>query len=267
MTENELMLTSILDCRRVDLVVDPQELTPPQKLQYEQMQVRRTQGEPLQYILGQCDFMGIPLCVDARVLIPRPETEILVELAIEKLKSIRTEDTLKALDLGTGSGNIAIALAKNISNAAIMTLDISKDALALALQNAQASGVEHKISFLCTDMVTYLENVADQGIKFDMIVSNPPYIPTAQLMRLPEDVRKEPRLALDGGEDGLRFYKTIIQHSHRALSADGFLLMEIGDGQRQGIEAILGQFPEYQPISFYKDYVGTDRIVCAQWKN
>lgn len=266
MTENELMLTSIFDCRRVDLVVHSRKLTPAQESRYNEMRVRRAEGEPLQYITGQCEFMGIPLAVDARALIPRPETEILVELAIEKAKSISTKAALNALDLGAGSGNISIALAKNIENITITALDISDSALTLAEKNAKANGVEQKIKFRSNDMIAYLRDTMSGDEKFDMIISNPPYIPTSQLAQLPVDVQREPAMALDGGKDGLHFYKAIIQHAHRTLKSGGFLLMEIGDGQRGDIEVIFGRDSQYSQISFYKDYVGTDRIVIA-WKN
>lgn len=266
MTEDEWMLTSVLDCRRVDLVANPKGLTDAQKSRYEQMRARRAQGEPLQYIVGTCDFAGIPLSVDARVFIPRPETEILAATAIEKAGTLTRRDTLSALDLGTGSGNIAIALAKNIADAAITALDIDGGALTLAAENARANDVGQRIEFFHVDMEAYFREVAVLGKKFDVIISNPPYIATPQLTQLPADVQREPRRALDGGEDGLRFYRIIIQYGYRLLSPRGFLLFEIGDGQREGIEAIFAQYSRYQRIEFYKDYAGTDRIAAA-WKN
>ena len=271
MTENDLMLTSILDCRRVDLALNKGYLTSSQKLKCDLMKARRAEGEPLQYILGQCDFMGTALSVDQRALIPRPETEILVDLAIEKIKSMREEKTLNVLDLGVGSGNITIALLKNIVNITITALDISDDALALAKENASANYVEQKIQFSCRDMLAYLKDSAHSGKMFDVIVSNPPYIPAGLIHELPEDVRREPRIALDGGEDGLRFYRTIIEYGWQILDPKGFLIMEIGDGQHDTIESIFARYPRYAVIHFYKDYVGTKRVVIArmdaQWKN
>lgn len=267
MTEDEIMLMTIRQCRRVDLVADAKELTVPQRIRYQNMQVRRAQGEPLQYILGHCDFMGIPLSVDERVLIPRPETEILAELAIEKAKLLQPKKMLHVLDLGTGSGNIAIALAKNITNVKITAVDIDAGVLTLAEQNARSNGVEEKIKFCCTDMAEYLCEARDQEKKYDIIISNPPYIPTSQLSRLPDDVRQEPKLALDGGEDGLRFYRTIIHYGHQILNSGNFICMEIGDGQCDDIGAVFKQYPQYLELSFHKDYVGTDRIVCAELKN
>ncbi|MCK5081894.1 MAG: peptide chain release factor N(5)-glutamine methyltransferase [Candidatus Omnitrophica bacterium] len=270
MTENEWMLTSVLDCRRVDLAVNKGELTPFQRSRYDQMRFRRAQGEPLQYIIGQCDFMGIPLSVDRRALIPRPETEILVDLTIEKIRAM-PKKALNVLDLGVGSGNITVALLRYFTEMNVTAIDISDDALALAVKNATANNVEQRIEFLNNDMVLYMKEAIRQGEKFDVIVSNPPYIPTGQLAQLPDDVRREPRLALDGGDDGLRFYRSIIEYGWQFLTANGFLVMEIGDGQREGIEKIFAQYPQYGEIKFYKDYVGTQRIVFARlggsWKN
>ena len=271
MTENELMLTSVLDCRRVDLSVYKRTLTPVQKSRYDRMRARRVEGEPVQYVIGQCDFMGIPLSVDRRALIPRPETEILVDLIIKKIRSLPGKKAINVLDLGVGSGNITIALLKNFSNMTMTALDISDDALALAVENARTNGVEQRVEFLRDDIALYLKEAADRGKKFDVVVSNPPYIPTGQLARLPDDVQREPSLALDGGEDGLRFYRTIIEYGWQVLDAEGFLAMEIGDGQRRCIETIFAQYPQYKQINFYKDYAGTDRIVIARlgalWKN
>jgi len=192
MTENELMLTSVLDCRRVDLAVNKEKLTPVQKSRYDRMQIRRARGEPLQYIIGRCDFMGISLSVDRRALIPRPETEILVDLSIEKIRGIPKKGMLDVLDLGVGSGNITIALLKNISNMTMTALDISDDALALAAKNARTNGVEQRVNFLCKDIALYLKEAADLEKKFDAVISNPPYVPTEQLALLPEDA--SPRL-------------------------------------------------------------------------
>ncbi len=264
MTEQEWMLTSLLECRRVDLYAERQSLTPGQEMRYASMQRRRKEGEPLQYILGYCDFMGVRIGVDSRVLIPRPETEILVETALERIKIFPCDDPLRVLDLGTGSGNIAIALAHHLKYASVTAVDISSEALALARHNAVSQGVAHKINFVQADMTVFLEEGTSAEKQFDVILSNPPYIPTFQLGRLPRDVRQEPRIALDGGKDGLRFIRGLITSAHRHLREGGFLLLEIGDGQREAVEEILAQHPCYRNIRFYKDYVQTDRIVYAE---
>lgn len=268
MTENEWMLTSILNCRRVDLAAGAPTLTSRQQSAYEHMRIRRAQGEPLQYILGETCFMGMSLRVDRRVLVPRPETELLVECAIEKMKTLSFREALRILDLGTGSGNIAIALANQAARAVITAVDISHEALTLAAENVRANASASSIQFVNQEMSIYLREAAGQGMLFDMVISNPPYIPTSQLPHLPADVRREPAVALDGGEDGLDYYRAIIRYAHLVMKPDGFLILEIGDGQRAGIETIVQQYPRYDRLNFQKDYAGTDRIVWVKlWKN
>ena len=259
MNENEHILTTILGCRRVDLFAYSQTLTPQQKNQYNQMRRRRIQGEPLQYLLGSCDFMGISLKVDPRVLIPRPETELLVEHAIKKLKG---ESSLNILDVGTGSGNIAIAFAK-FMDCSVMAMDISKDALALAFENAKENRVQEKIQFHHDNMTNFFYD-KNYSNRFNMIISNPPYVRSQDIENLPKDVQKEPRLTLDGGEDGLECYRVLVPCAHRFLKEDGYLFLEIGDDQRRGIEQILETSPYYEDIHFYKDYNGRDRIVSLK---
>lgn len=264
MNEKDLMLTSILKCRRVDLATGSRELTEPQKSEFGKMVERRAHGEPLQYVIGHCDFMGTTLSVDKRVLIPRHETELLVELAIAKIKSLRLQRTPNILDLGTGSGNIAIALAKHIYNSSITALDVHQGALTLALRNAKENSVDHRVQFFRTDMTEYLKQARQWNVQFDMIISNPPYIQTSDLDHLPSDVCQEPQLALDGGKDGLKFIRSIIQYAQPILKSSGFLLLEIGDDQFGPIEKIFKTYPLYTNVSFHKDYIGTKRIVTAQ---
>ena len=259
MIETDQMLISILDCKHIDLLTQNVKLTAEQELQLQEMQARRSRNEPLQYILGNCDFMGSMLDVDSRALIPRPETEILVEQAIQILKNIQVESKrIRILDLGTGSGNIPITLAKNIHNCSVTTVDFSVEALELAQHNARLNNVENKIEFVNQDMRIFLDETI---ALYDLIISNPPYIKTSDLTQLPKDVQQEPQLALDGGEDGLDFYAHIIKKASKLLKDRAVLLMEIGDEQRKDIERLFQQNKQYQKPLFYKDYVGVDRIV------
>lgn len=269
MTENDQMLTSVLDCRRIDLWVDPKALTGEQEHLLRQMRLRREAGEPLQYIIGHCEFMGIKLFVDARALIPRPETEILVDTAVTKIKAARalsinkTGQVFRILDLGTGSGNIAVVLAKHVDDCRVVSVDISPDALTLARRNAQWNGVEARIEFVCADMKDFLMDAMTTD-HFDLIISNPPYIATHQIAALPADVRREPRIALDGGADGLDFYRWIIAGACHRLTDLGILMMEIGDGQAGGLKEIFEGSPCYKNIFFEDDYTQTKRVVMAE---
>ena len=261
MTEQELMLTSILGCRRVDLYVDKHPLSNGQARRFEAIKKRRQEGEPLQYILGSCEFMGLELSVDERVLIPRPETEILVEEAL-KIYRDRMSGHCRILELGTGSGNIAIALAKNLPQSRVTTVDISLEALECARFNAKKHGVLEQIHFLQSGMIPFLRD--REPAMFDFIVSNPPYIALSGLNNLPADVRREPPAALEGGKDGLFFIRGIMAHSHRLLRQGGFLCLEIGDGHRKAVEKIFKENPFYTRVDFKKDYAGTDRIVVIE---
>ena len=272
MNADELLLTAIRKCRRVDLYADPRPLTPDEQQTYDSLRARYQNGEPLQYILGECDFLNCTLAVNPNVLIPRPETEILVDTIIQKIRSNKSSKSCQILDLGTGSGNIAIALAKGIESCMITALDISEDAIVVAKLNAAANGITDKIRFLREDMRASLVANRAWMKNFDCIVSNPPYIKTSALEGLPRDVRQEPLLALDGGPDGLRFFETIIRRAHQYLKPEGYLFLEIGDEQATAVKALLTQNPFYKNICFYPDHIQTDRIVSAQkdthlWKN
>ena len=266
MTEQELILTTILNCRRVDLYVDPQPLDPFQIKQLKSFQSRRENHEPLQYILGRCEFMGLPFTVDARALIPRPETEILVETVLEKvhsLMSLRLAMTVNILDIGTGSGNIAIALAKHIQECEVTAVDFSQGCLDLAALNAKMNSVQNKIQFIQSDVFSSLKAEHFHG-SFDVIVSNPPYIPTSQMDFLPQDVRHEPPLALDGGEDGLDFYRRIFQECGAFLKPNGLLIVEIGGDQAGALKDILRFFKHLKFWEVKKDLCQRDRVLVIQ---
>ena len=269
MTEDELILTSILNCSRSDLYLRKPQLTAQQQKQVEDYKHRRQNGEPLQYILGSCDFMGLELKVDPRVLIPRPETEVLVDEAIKKLgtapyfleeESNKNRALSPILDLGTGSGNIAIALAKSLANVSVTAVDISQDALDVARENAIKHGVDDRIKFVQADMGDYL---ADSKGQFDLIISNPPYISTNQMKTLPADVQQEPRIALEAGQDGLKFYIDIIKYTPPLLRTGAYLMMECGEGQAESICSMLRISKSFSHIETIKDLTGRDRIILA----
>ncbi len=262
MTEDELMLTSVLKCSRHELYSKESVLTKDQQAHLDKMKQEKLKGEPVQYVIGSTEFYGSEFDIDKRALIPRPETEILVDLLVAKAKETIKKE-LRVLDIGTGSGVIAISIAKNIIGARVDAIDVSSDAISLAKDNAAKNFVEQKIFFYEKDVFTFLKEAYINGEKYDIIVSNPPYIKTSDLDSLPDEVKREPVLALDGGADGLRFYREIIKSSRDLLNDNGMLFFEIGDGQRAGIDEIFSRNEGFKDITFEKDYVGTERIVFA----
>jgi len=209
------------------------------------------QGKPIQYIIGKQEFMGIYFNVNENVLIPQPDTEILVEKTIEILKNY-TEP--KVLDLCTGSGAIAVSIAKYVPNAKVFASDISETALEIAKINDK----DNKICFIHSDL---FENIK---YKFDVIVSNPPYIKTEEIKTLSKEVQNEPYLALDGGQDGLYFYKKIIEQAHQHLEQDGYLCLETGEDQKEEVANIIKQNRNYKEIKTYKDLGGNDRVIICK---
>jgi release factor glutamine methyltransferase len=214
---------------------------------------------PIQYITGKAEFCGIDFAVDERVLIPRPETEHLAEKVIE-LASVCDKE-LTILDMCTGSGNIAITLTKSISNCRIVASDISEDALDVARSNAAKNGVSDRIEFIKSDLF------ADVSGLYDIIASNPPYIARPDFDTLQKEVLREPRLALDGGEDGLNFYRNILSASVLYLKPDGHIVFEIGFGQLGGIHEIIKNVGQFKVAEVIKDWRGIDRIVVVTWIN
>jgi release factor glutamine methyltransferase len=265
MTEDELILTHILKCQRIDLVLHPKKLTQQQDEELKDIKRRRADGEPLQYILGECEFMGIPLKVDRRVLVPRPETELLVEQALKRMAASEPQDEgLYALDIGTGSGNIPIALVKHNPNWRVISVDASGDALELARENASALGALSGIKFVHASVFDWLNSANPYPKHFSVIISNPPYVRTPDMVRLPIDVQREPSLALDGGGSGLRFYEHIVANAAHVLKPGGWLFFELGEDMRKSLENLLTAQGSFVNIEFIKDYAGTDRIVAAQ---
>ncbi|MDE1920340.1 MAG: peptide chain release factor N(5)-glutamine methyltransferase [Candidatus Omnitrophica bacterium] len=258
MSEDEIILTHILQCRAIDLAVDGLALTPSQEEQFRRYKCRRLAGEPLQYILGCCDFMGLELGVNPTVLVPRPETEQLVDTALKYFKGGA------ALDLGTGSGNIAVALAKFVEHCEVIAMDKSAQALDTARANAKRHGVMQRMTFIHGDMSNekFILNLLKDA-KFDLVISNPPYIPTEQLSTLPQDVRKEPPAALDGGRDGLKFIRIIIKYTPCLLRKGACLMMEFGDGQAEAVKQLAQDTRLFSTIEIFKDLAGRDRVMRA----
>lgn len=222
---------------------------------FEQLLRRRLDGEPVQYILGEAEFFGLSLSVDPAVLIPRPETELLVESALDFL---RDREHPQVLDLGTGSGAIAVALAVGCPQARLVAADISAAALTIAAANASRHGVANRIDFCVSDLFSSLG-----GERFDCIVSNPPYVPLADKEALDVEVREyEPELALFAGEDGLAVYRRLIQAAPDFLTREGMLALEIGFGQQESVAALLAA-AGFQKMKFLTDYQQIPRVAIA----
>ena len=220
---------------------------------------RRLAGEPSQYITGMQEFWSLPLRVNPTVLIPRPETEVLVQAALEFIGS--TQANITIMDLGTGSGAIAIALARELPTARIVATDVSMEGLHLARENARLNQVDEKISFVQADMIAAI-SVGSQ--KFNLVVTNPPYVSQAEYSELPREIRDyEPRQALDGGDDGLTAIKHIIREAPAVLRQAGGLVMEMGGGQAQRVSTLVSDSQHYQNHHIIKDYSGIDRVLVA----
>lgn len=259
----ELLLAHCLNQNRLDLYLNPDTpLSPDMVAQFTELTARRAAREPLAYIVGYKEFWSLKLSVNRQVLIPRPETEILVEKTIDIINSRFTHPAnLKLLDIGTGSGAIAIALAKDLPQLNITAADRSLDALRVARTNIDSHRFGEQISLFCGDMT---EAVQQKGI-FDMVVSNPPYIPAREIAGLePEISVYEPMSALDGGENGLCFYRALAEGVPRILKKQGWLIVEIGDRQAQSVTSLLSRDNQFDITEIAKDYSGKDRVVAAR---
>ena len=255
--EADLLLAGVLKLPRVKLYSEwDRPLEPAEVQQYREVIVKRVQGWPLAYLTGQKSFLSWEFQVTPAVLVPRPETELLVEAVVEAVKG-RTG--LTGVDVGAGSGIIAISLAKLLPGGNWYATDISTEALAVAEANAAGLGVEQQIKFLNGDL---LGPVMDSGVSFDIIVSNPPYIPSAEIKNLQPEVGKEPLLALDGGADGLDLYRKLLPQARKMLKADGIIAVEHGYDQRNSLEDL---FKESGFITESKaDLAGWDRMMIGR---
>lgn len=238
------------------IIYDKKDITPQQRDEYIRNIKRLIRGEPLQYITGLQEFMKLKFLVNKDVLIPRQDTEILVEEVIKIAKELEKPEIL---DLCTGSGAIAVSIAKYVENAKITAIDISEDALEIAKKNAKFNGVSRNIEFIQSDMFKKLKNR-----KFDIIVSNPPYIPTQNIKMLPKDVQNEPFIALDGGVNGLDFYKLISDEGFKYLNKGGYVCLEIGYDQRRSVMDIFNSNDIYVDTYFKKDLCENDRVVVTR---
>ena len=255
--KSRLLLQYILkQPRQYIIVYDNNEITEKEKFEYFVNIEKLTKGIPLQHITHTQEFMKMDFFVDENVLIPRPDTEILVEEVIKIAKKIETP---KILDLCTGSGVIGISIAKNVPDSQIYAIDISEKALDVAKINTKRMKVERQIKLIKSDLFEKLKNE-----KFDIIVSNPPYIKKDDITYLSEEVKNEPKMAVDGGVDGLDFYRKITKQGIEYLKLGSYLCFEIGYDQKEEVTDIIKNEGRYIDTYSKKDLYGNDRIIITR---
>lgn len=254
----EVLLAYVLNSRRLALYVQiAKVLTAEQITRYKNLIKRRAERIPVAYLTGHKEFMGLNFAVTPDVLIPRPDTEVLAQGVIEHLQEFNRN--LKLADLGVGSGAICVSILKYVENITAAAVDISKHALEIAKFNAQKFNVDDRIKFYEGNLFEPLE-----GQIFDVIVSNPPYVATEEFKNLQPEIEEEPKSALDGGSDGLNFYRKIIEAAPKFLTDDGFLAMEIGYKQSDAVQNLLRE-NNFKYIQVWKDLAGIERVLAA-WK-
>ena len=267
--ETEVLLSYFLKMNKSEIYINSDKLLKnKEKRQLEKMIQKRMEKIPLQYITKHQEFMGMDFLVEKGVFIPRPETEILVERVLEKLKTIKSSSNLKIADLGTGSGIIAISIAQFIQDITIYATDISKKSLKLAFKNARKHSCEDKIIFLQGDLFeAFIEKIEKNSL--DGIISNPPYINSDDFKSLPLEIKEnEPEITLYGGVDGIDYHRKIIQESPEFLKRDGLIALEVGVGQAKIIKELILKEGNYRKnIEIFKDYSDIERVVIAYCKS
>ncbi len=264
--ETDWLLEHALRRSALDLTLNHAQVVEGEALRRAQaLLARRARREPLQYLLGTQEFCGLVFEVEPGVLIPRPETELLVEAAV-RCAGLRTAAGRRPVivDFGTGSGCIAVTLAQRLPLAVLHATDCSADALRVARRNAQRHGVAGQVTFVEGEWLTPLEPYGLAG-RVDVFVSNPPYIAEREWDVLQPEVRLfEPRLALAGGTDGLAFYRRLVREAAEYLDAAGWLIMEVGQGQAAAVRALIEATGRYKGVEVRTDQGGIERVLCAQ---
>jgi len=257
----ELLLAEILKCKRLDLYLTFDKPVKDDEVNlYREFVKRRGNREPMQYILGHVEFYGLTFSVDKNVLIPRQDTEILIEAILNQTDK---EAGLNILDIGTGSGIIAVLLAHYLPKTKIIAVDKSPDALAVAKKNAEAHNVEQRITFLEADV---LNSTLQLNEKLDIIVSNPPYVSRKEFASLQKEiVGHEPDYAVTDFSDGLTFYRKIIESSPDYLNENGKIFFEVGEGQSEQVKSLF-ETHKFSFVQIWKDYSNINRVVKGEWK-
>ncbi len=258
----ELLLCHVLDCKRIELYTDFDRVVEQARLTRLRELVKRcAEHEPVAYLVGRCEFYSLAIKVNKSCLIPRPETELLVERAIDFLRARQTPAAV--LDLCTGSGCVAIAIAKNVADCRLTATDVSDEALSIADINVKTHALVDRVRLLCGDLFDPIVAGLDET-GFDLIVSNPPYVSAAEFDTLDRNVRDyEPRQALYGGVDGLDVYRRIAEKIDPFLKPDAALILEIGYAQGPPVRQLLEETALFKQIKVEKDHSNNDRIVTA----
>ena len=258
----EVLLRHVLNMEKEQLCVNGDApISAGQQMEFRGLLLRRSRREPVAYITGHKEFWSMDFFVTPAVLIPRPETELLVEVALQYVTQLASGSPVKVLDVGAGSGAISVCLAKGQAAWQIFAVDISPVALDVARLNARRHGVADRIRFLPGDLFAPIKPLPET---FDLIVSNPPYIRSGELSMLaPEICEWEPTVALDGGVDGLDTYRRIIEEGHSYLTTGGSIVLEIGADMASAVADLFSRSGYYGPVSVYQDYAGKDRVIAA----
>jgi release factor glutamine methyltransferase len=256
----EVLLAHARGCKRIELYTAFDDQPKPEvRDAFKALVKRRAAGEPVAYLVGRREFYSIELEVTPDVLIPRPETELLVIAALDWLKAREIKEP-RVADVGTGSGAVAVAIAKHSAGSAVTAIDKSPSALAIAAQNAKRHRLDGKIAFVESDLFASVE----AGQRFDVIASNPPYVTTGELMGLDPGVRDyEPKLALDGGPEGVTVIEPLLRQSVERLKPGGAVFVEVGPAIAGRVERLVAETPGLDPLPTQKDLAGHDRIVGA----
>ena len=258
----EVLLRHVLGVKTAELYLDfDLVLNAAAEREFKKLLLRRAGREPVAYITSHREFWSLDFVVTPEVLIPRPETELLVERALKLATRLPGMSALNILDLGTGSGAIAVSLAKELPQARISAVDISAVAIEIACLNARRHGVEDRVEFFCGNL---FEPVTAEREGYDLIVANPPYIRSGDLPALAPEVWKwEPITALDGGADGLLYYRRIIAAAGDYLKSGGSILLELGDAMGEAVAQLFADAGGFDPAQVYRDYTGKERVIVA----
>ena len=259
----EVLMADLLDMERINLYVKYDYPLKNNEIDsYREMIKKRAQRTPVAYITGKKEFMSLEFKVEAGVLIPRPETENLVETVIEHCRQNELQQP-QIIDVGTGSGAVAVSLAHYLSEAKVVGVDLSAQALKVACQNMEKHDLSERMSILKSDLLSEFIEREIKGI--DIVVSNPPYISESEMEELPPEVKKEPKTALAAGKDGLDYYRRLIPEAERVLKKGGRIFLEIGYQQAEAVSNLFGE--NWSGVEVEKDYSGNDRIVSALFES